>query len=197
MSSVNIYGKSPTLGNEYHVFVDEAYDERFFVLAIVWVKKINEVKRLKSNASNKNEKSRYKFHFRDDPEKIKNVFMEEILNSLINAGVIIFNNQPKSCKEYAEYYVVEVVRVLPISNSIITIYVKGLKNWISKGCDPLAEAVKVGIPNGNAVKLYSRANVREGIEVADYIASSYRKCMHDKEDLCDKLESKLKFIYRR
>ena len=197
MSSANIYNKSPTPVNEYHVFVDESYDKRFFVLAVVWVKKINEVKRLKLNALNKIEKSRYNFHFRDDPQKIKNVFMEEILNSLINAGVIIFNNQPKSCKEYAKYYVVEVVRVLPISNSIITIYVKGLKNWISKDCDPLAEAVKVGIPNRNAVKLNLRVSEREGIEVADYIASSYRKCLYDKEDLCDKLESKLKFIYRR
>ena len=197
MSSNNIYSKSPTPVNEYHVFVDESYDERFFVLAIVWVKKINEVKRLKLNALNKIEKSRYNFHFRDDPQKIKNVFMEDILNSRINAGVIIFNNQPKSCKEYAEYYIVEVVRVLPISNSVVTIYVKGLKNWISKDCDLLAEAVKVGIPNGNAVKLNLRASEREGIEVADYIASSYRKCLHDKEDLCDKLESKLKFIYRR
>ena len=87
--------------NEYHVFVDESYDMRFFVLAIVWVKKISEVKRLKLNALNKIGKSRYNFHFKDDPQKIKNVFMEEILNSRINAGVIIFNNQPKSCKEYA------------------------------------------------------------------------------------------------
>ena len=39
--------------NEYHVFVDESYDKRFFVLAIVWVKKISEVKRLKLNALNK------------------------------------------------------------------------------------------------------------------------------------------------
>jgi hypothetical protein len=197
MGSVHIYNKSPTPVNEYHVFVDESYDERFFVLAIVWVKKINEVKRLKENALNKIEKSNYNFHFKDDPEKIRNVFMEEILNSRINAGVIIFNNRPKSCKEYAEYYVVEVVRVLPISNSIITIYVKGLKNWIGKNCKPEAEAVKVGIPNGNAVRLNLRASEREGIEVADYIASSYRKCLYDKEDLCDKLESKLKFIYRR
>jgi hypothetical protein len=183
--------------NKYHVFVDESYDKTFFVLAIVWVKKISEVKRLKLNALNKIGKSRYNFHFKDDPQKIKDVFMEEILDSPINAGVIIFNNQPKSCKEYAEYYVVEAVRVLPISNSVVTIYVKGLKNWISKDCDLLAEAVKVGIPNGNAVKLNLRASEREGIEVADYIASSYRKCLHDKEDLCDKLESKLKFIYRR
>lgn len=55
----------------------------------------------------------------------------------------------------------------------------------------------MGIPNRDAVKLNLRASVREGIEVADYIASSYRKCLYDKEDLCDKLESKLKFIYRR
>ena len=183
--------------NEYHVFVDESYDMTFFVLAIVWVKKISEVKRLKLNALNKIGKSRYNFHFKDDPQKIKDVFMEEILDSRINAGIKIFNNQPKSCKEYAEYYVAEVLRVLPISNSVVTIYVKGLKNWISKDCDLLAEAVNVGIPNGNAVKLNLRASEREGIEVADYIASSYRKCLHDKEDLCDKLESKLKFIYRR
>ena len=113
--------------NKYHVFVDESYDKTFFVLAIVWVKKISEVKRVKLNALNKIGKSKYNFHFKDDPQKIKDVFMEEILDSPINAGVIIFNNQPKSCKEYAKYYVVEVVRVLPISNSVVTIYVKGLK----------------------------------------------------------------------
>ena len=142
--------------NKYHVFVDESYDTKFFVLAIVWVKKINEVKRLKLNALNKIGKSRYNFHFKDDPQGIKDVFMEEILDSRINAGIIIFNNQPKSCKEYAAYYVAEVVRVLPINNSLVTIHVKGLKNWISKDCDLLAEAVNVGIPNGNAVKLNLR-----------------------------------------
>ncbi|MEJ2776366.1 hypothetical protein WIW90_09145, partial [Sulfolobaceae archaeon RB850M] len=72
--------------NKYHVFVDESYDKTFFVLAIVWVKKINEVKRLKLNALNKIGKSRYNFHFKDDPQKIKDVFMEEILDSPINAG---------------------------------------------------------------------------------------------------------------
>ncbi|MFP3163595.1 MAG: hypothetical protein RXQ75_07190 [Acidianus hospitalis] len=180
--------------NKYHVFVDESYDLAVFVLAIVWVSSINEIKRIKSDALKKLGKSKYSFHFIDDPPTIRNTFLGEILNSALNMEVLLSSRQPKSCMEYAKFYVTEVVRVLPIKNSLLFLHVKGLKNWVSKRCDILAEAVKLGIENGNYVKLDLRASEREGIEIADYAASSFRKCLYEREDYCSALERKLKFI---
>ncbi|BFI76820.1 hypothetical protein [Sulfurisphaera ohwakuensis] len=90
------------------------------------------------------------------------------------------------------------VKVLPLSKSLLNIYVKGLKYWISKNCNILAEAAALGIENENAVRLRLNFNKEEraGLEVADYIISTFRMCIRTRSKFCEELSNKVKFIYK-
>jgi len=184
--------------NNYYIFVDESYDNEVFVLGVVWVRSLKEVIRIKGNALKVLGKKDHNFHYSDDNEKIKSIFLTEILLSPVNYGIVLFKVPPKTCREYAKYYVSDIVRVLPLTKSLLNIYVKGLKYWISKSCNILAEAAALGIENENAVRLRLNFNKEEraGLEVADYIASTFRMCIRTRFEFCDELSSKVKFIYR-
>ncbi|WP_236751071.1 DUF3800 domain-containing protein [Acidianus sp. HS-5] len=186
--------------NKYYVFVDESYDKEVFVLAIVWTRSLKLVNSIKRSTLKKLNKDEYKFHFSDDRDEIKRIFLSKILNDSLNFGVLTFDRQPKRCEEYVKYYIIDVTRALPISNSLIYIYVKGLNKWIGKNCNIKAEESKIGIPNSNLVciRFNYKKEERAGLEIADYIASLYRKCKNKTESLesCNLLENKLKFIIR-
>lgn len=111
--------------NNYYVFVDESYDDEVFVLGVVWVRSLKEVIRIKGNALKVLGKKYHNFHYSDDNEKIKSIFLTEILLSPVNYGIVLFKVPPKTCREYAKYYVSDIVRVLPLTKSLLNIYVKG------------------------------------------------------------------------
>ena len=176
-----------------YVFVDESYDFAnftFYVISVVWTEKEKLPEIIKNKALDRlSHKIRWrrKFHFRDDSDEVKKVFLEEILKSKISFGVLLFNKIPKTCEEYADFYVTSVIDSIPVSNSLLTIILKG----IGKGCDLEGEAIR---------KLKKRVafTVRHtssaaGSEIADYIASAYRLCLSKREDFCEELEKKLKF----
>lgn len=68
---------------------------------------------------------RRKFHFMDDSSEVRKVFLKEILKSKINFGVLLFNKIPKTRKKYVYFYVESVIDSVPVSNSVITIIIKG------------------------------------------------------------------------
>jgi len=176
-----------------YVFVDESYEPMnftFYVLSVVWTEREKLPESMKSKALDRllyKIRRRRKFHFRDDSNEVRKVFLEEILKSKINFGVLLFNKIPKTCEEYAYFYVASVIDSIPVSNSLITIIIKG----IGKGCDLEGEAIK---------KLQKRIPFRvhhtsaaAGSEIADYIASAYRLCLSRRENFCEELEKELKF----
>ena len=81
---------------------------------------------------------RSKFHFRDNSNEIRKVFLEEILKSKINFRVPLFNKIPKAREEYADFYFVSVINSIPVSVSLITIIIMG----IGRRCDLESEAIK-------------------------------------------------------
>ena len=176
-----------------YVFVDESYNSvnfSFYILSVVWTEKNILPESVKNRALERLShriRRRSKFHFRDDSIEVRKVFLEEILKSKINFGVLLFNKIPKTCEEYADFYVANVINSIPVSNSLIIITIKG----IGKGCDLEREAIK---------KLQKRVPFRvhhtsaaPGSEIADYIASAYRLCLSKREDFCEELEKELKF----
>ena len=100
---------------------------------------------------------------------------------------MLFNKIPKTREEYADFYVVNVINSIPVSNSLITIILKG----IGKGCDLEGEAIRKLQKRVAFKVLYSGSAA--GSEIADYIASAYRLCLSKREDFCEELEKKLKF----
>ncbi len=183
---------------KYYLFLDESYDLNSFVLALVWTGSLREVVEVKKEALRKIGKESYKFHFSDDREAIREAFIGEILSSPLHLGVVIFDAVPKTCRDYAVYYVSVPLKVLPVSNSIVYVYVKGLKSWLPRDCDLLREAPSLGW-HGNAVvlRLSFGELERAGLEVADYLASLYRRCLaRGFEGECGALGERLEFVYR-
>jgi len=113
-----------------YVFVDESYSSAnfsFYVLSVVWTEKNILPESIKNRALERLSykiRRRRKFHFRDDPDESRKVFLEEILKSKINFGVLLFNKIPKTCEEYADFYVISVINSIPVSNSLIIITIR-------------------------------------------------------------------------
>ena len=176
-----------------YVFIDESYDPinfTFYVISAVWTEKEKLPGIIKNRALERfshKVRRKKKFHFSDDPIEVKKVFLEEILKSKIDFGVLLFNKIPKTCEEYAYFYVVSVINSIPISNSLLTIIIKG----IGRGCELEGEAIKK-LQKRVPFRVY-HTSAAAGSEIADYIASAYRLCLSRKEDFCEELEEKLKF----
>jgi len=176
-----------------YVYVDESYNPQnfsFYVLSVVWTEKKLLPESIKDRALKRlsyRTRRRRKFHFRDDSIEVRKVFLEEMLKSKIDFGVLLFNKIPRSCEEYAYFYVASVINSIPVSDSLITIIIKG----IGRGCDLEGEAIKKLQKRVAFKVLYSSSAA--GSEIADYIASAYRLCLSKREDFCEELEKKLKF----
>ena len=176
-----------------YVFVDESYDLAnftFYVISVVWTEKEKLPEIIKNKALDRLSykiRRRRKFHFRDDSDEVKKVFLEEILKSGIKFGVLLFNKIPKNCEEYAYFYVASVINSIPVSNALITVIIKG----IGKGCDLEGEAIKK-LQKRIPFKV-SHTSAAAGSEIADYMASAYRLCLSRREDFCEELEKELNF----
>jgi len=83
-----------------YVFVNESYDLinfTFYVVSAVWTEKEKLPESIKNRALeilSYKIRQRKKFHFRDDSNEVRRVFLEEILKSKINFGVLLFNKIP-------------------------------------------------------------------------------------------------------
>ncbi|AWR93300.1 DUF3800 domain-containing protein [Acidianus brierleyi] len=176
---------------KYYVYVDESYKENIFALSVIWVKNPAEADRIKADAVRKINK-KYHFHFKNDKYNIRRIFLLAILNSKINFGIILFNKIPRCCKDYARYYIAEVINNSPFDeNSQLIITIKGIEDWINrKKCNIYDESI-----NFVQKRIFYRIkyNDRSGLEIADYIASVYVYCIFNNFDLCKSIKEKIRF----
>ncbi|PVU74692.1 hypothetical protein DDW13_06480 [Acidianus hospitalis] len=178
----------------YFVFVDESYRPNIFALSVVWTKNKTEPCKIKNEALKKIGKENYRFHFKNDDDEIRKNFMNTILNSSINFGIIL-TEYPSSCSEYARYYIAEVINNLPIEdNSRVVITIKGINDWINKKKCKINEEVIRWIRK--RIFYTIKFNDKAGLEIADYIASAYTYCKFQKDNFCELLENKLTFLVR-